>query len=120
LKKLLLSLAALFVLCAVHSVKADTLTFNPPDADIDDLDHHKVYTWRIDNVNLNGKVITGARITFKNIANWDSNPNRLYVHLLDNARFSGVRSFTDDPTNSSPVTDFTDDFVSTRYHNDPN
>jgi hypothetical protein len=116
-KKLLLSLAALFVLCAAQSVKADTLTFTPPDPDVDDLDHHKVYTWRVDNVNLQGKVITGARLTFKNIANWDSNPNRLFVHLLDNARSAGIASFIDDPTDSSPVTDITDDFVNTRYHN---
>lgn len=121
MKKLLFTFAALFVLCAVQSVKADTLTFIPPDPDIDDLDHHKAYTWRIDNVNLQGKVITGARITFKNIANWDSNPNRLYVHLLDNARFSGVRSFTDDlDSTNNPADDFVDDFVNTRYHNDPN
>jgi len=27
-----------------------------------------------------------------------------------------VHSFVDDPTGAAPVTDFTDDFVSTRYH----
>ena len=116
MKRLLLSFVALFVLCAAQSVKADTLTFIPPDPDIDDLDHHKVYTWRVDNVNLQGKTITGARITFKNIANWDSNPNRLYVHLLDNARYSGVRSFTDDTNSDNQPDDFVDDFVNDRYH----
>lgn len=57
MKKLLLSLAALFVLCAAQSTRADVLTFVPPDPDIDDLDHHKAYTWRVDNVNLQGKTI---------------------------------------------------------------
>jgi hypothetical protein len=119
MKKLLFSLAMLFVLCAVQSVRADTLTFVPPDPDIDDLDHHKAYTWRLDNVNLNGQTITGARITFQNIANWDSNPNRLFVHLLDTARFAGIRSFTDDLNSNNNPGDIVDDFVNTRFHNDP-
>jgi PEP-CTERM motif len=120
MKKSLLLVAALLVLCASQAARADVLTFTPPDADMDDLDHHKAYTWRLDNVNLQGKQITGAKLVFKNIANWDSNPNRLFVHLLDNAKFSGVASFTDDPTDSSPVTDIRDDFVDTRYHNQAN
>lgn len=140
MKKLFVSLAALACLCLPAVVKADEFTFlplapptatgctslanglrcTPTPADMDDLDHHNVYTWRIDNVNLGGQVITGARITFTNIANWDTNPNRLFVHLLDTARNSGVRSFVDDPTNSSPVTDIRDDFVDPRYHNQSN
>ncbi|HEV7890525.1 MAG TPA: PEP-CTERM sorting domain-containing protein [Pyrinomonadaceae bacterium] len=117
MKKLLVSLAALVVLGLSSSAKADTLTYTPTPSDLNDLDHHSVYTWRVDNVNLNGKTITGARITFTNIANWDINANRLYIHLLDTAKAAGVSSFVDDPTGSTPVTDFTDDFVSTRYHN---
>lgn len=117
MKKLSVSLAVLFVLCLSTSAKADTLTYTPNPVDLNDLDHHSVYTWRVDNVNLNGQQITGARITLKNIANWDTNANRLFIHLLDTARNSGVRSFIDDPTNSVPVTDIRDDFVDTRYHN---
>jgi hypothetical protein len=115
-KKLLFSLAALFVLCAAQSAHADVMTFVPPDPDIDDLDHHKAYTWRVDNVNLQGKQITGAKLIFKNIANWDSNPNRLFVHLLDNAKYAGVRSFTDDLNSDNNPGDIVDDFVNTRYH----
>jgi hypothetical protein len=116
-KKILFSLAALFVLCAAQTARADVLTFVPPDPDIDDLDHHKAYTWRVDNVNLQGKQITGAKLTFKNIANWDSNPNRLFVHLLDNSKYAGVRSFTDDLNSDNNPGDIVDDFVNTRYHN---
>ena len=117
----MLSLAALLVLCAVQSAKADTLTFTPSPVDLNDLDHHMVYTWKVSNVNLpQGQQITGARITIKNIANWDTNPNRLFIHLLDNAKFSGVASFTDDPTGSTPVTDIRDDFVDPRYHSQSN
>jgi hypothetical protein len=96
------------------------LTYTPNPIDLNDLDHHMVYTWRIDNISLSNLSITSASLTFTNIANWDSNANVLHIHLLDTARNSGVASFVDDPTNSSPVTDMTDDFINTRYHNNPN
>ncbi len=120
MKKFLVSLAALFVLGLATSAKADTLTFQPTPVDLNDLDHHSVYTWRIDNVNLNGQTITGARITFKNIANWNNESNRLYVHLLDTAKDAGVRSFIDDPNPDNTHVSFTDDFVNTRFHNQSN
>jgi len=96
------------------------LTYTPNPIDLNDLDHHMVYTWRIDNISLTNLSITSASLTFTNIANWDSNANVLHIHLLDTARNPGVASFVDDPTNSSPVTDMTDDFVNTRYHSNPN
>lgn len=40
-----------------------------------DLDRRRVYTWRVGGVNLGGEVITGARVTFKNIRNWDDRAN---------------------------------------------
>ncbi len=85
---------------------------------MNDLDHHLAYTWRIDNISLTGMAITSASLTFTNISNWDTNPNVLHMHLLDTAINPGVASFVDDPTNSVPVVDLTDDFISTRYHND--
>jgi hypothetical protein len=115
-KKLLVSLAALFVLGLFTSAKADTLTFVPTPVDLNDLDHHSVYTWRVDNVNLNGKTITGARITFTNIANWNNEANKLYVHLLDTAKYAGVRSFIDDPNPNNTNVSMIDDFVDTRFH----
>lgn len=121
LKKLLLSLAALLVLCATQSAKADTLTFTPTPVDLNDLDHHMVYTWKVSNVNLpQGQSIVGARITLKNIANWDNNANKLFIHLLDNAKYSGVASFTDDPNSGNTSVSMIDDFVDTRYHNQSN
>ena len=117
MKKLLVALAVLFVLGLSSSAKADTLTFQPNPVDLNDLDHHSVYTWRVDNVNLNGKTVTGARITIKNIANWDSSANILYMHLLDTAKTAGVTSFVDDPDSSNTNVSMTDDFVNTRYHN---
>jgi hypothetical protein len=116
-KGLFLSLAALVVLSVPSLALADTITLSPTPANLNDLDHHSAYTWRMDNINLTGKTITGATLTFKNIRNWDSNTNMLFVHLLDTAKNAGVASFIDDPTNSTPVTDITDDFANARYHN---
>ncbi|HZT61317.1 MAG TPA: PEP-CTERM sorting domain-containing protein [Pyrinomonadaceae bacterium] len=116
MKKFAISLAVLFVLCLSSAAKADTLTFQPNPVDLNDLDHHDVYTWRVDNVNLHGQQITGARITISGIANWDSNANRLFIHLLDTARSAGVASFQDEPSDAVPVDHIDDDFVDTRYH----
>ncbi len=95
-----------------------SLSFQPKPADMNDLDHHLVYTWRLDDISLNSMAITSATLSFTNISNWDSNPNVLHLHLLDTAINPGVGSFIDDPTGGVPVTDLTDDFISARYHND--
>jgi hypothetical protein len=55
-------------------------------------------------------------LKFFDLYNWDTTANMLFLHLLDNA-LSGVRSIDDAPASQSPVTDITDDFVNTRYHN---
>ena len=105
---------------------ADTYTFQAPATAANqgnggprqfDLDHHNAYTWRIDNVNLAGQTITGARITFSNISNWDRNANMLFVHLLDTARNSGVRSFVDDPT--AAQTQIADNFAGSLFNSNP-
>ncbi len=118
-----LHLALLCAFCCIALSPARAalapLIYQPNPVDLDDLDHHLVYTWRLDNINLNNVDVTSASLTFTNIANWDSNINVLHIHLLDTAINPGVASFVDDPTDSSPVTDLTDDFVSTRFHNSP-
>jgi hypothetical protein len=70
-------------------------------------------------VNLAGQTITSATLTIRNISNWDSNANRLFIHLLDTARNAGVASFQDAPASQTPVTDINDDFAGTRYSNNP-
>ncbi|MGZ5537535.1 MAG: hypothetical protein ACXWG0_03310 [Chthoniobacterales bacterium] len=110
------ALALLLGTALAGQVRASMVSFTPTPVDLNDLDHHMVYTWRIDNINLNGGTISGASLTFTNIANWDGNANVLHLWLLDTAKNAGVGSFVDDPTNSSPVTDMTDDFLSTRFH----
>lgn len=120
MKKLVVSLAVLFVLCISSAAKADTLTFTPNPVDLNDLDHHSVYTWRVNTTVPNGQQITGARISISNIRNWDANANRLFIHLLDTARNAGVASFIDDPNSGNTTVSIIDDFANTRFHNDPN
>ena len=119
---------------------ADVLTFQAPITAPNqgnggprqfDLDHHLAYTWRIGGVDLSGKSITSATINFRNISNWDSHANMLFVHLLDTAKnfsiasgtrsatINGVTSFQDAPADQAPVTDINDDFAGTRYLNNP-
>jgi hypothetical protein len=107
---------------------ADTFTFQAPITAANqgnggprqfDLDHHSAYTWRIGGVDLRGKTITGARITFSNIRNWDTNANMLFVHLLDTARNAGVASFTD--ASGTPVlqSDIHDNFAGDLFNSNP-
>jgi hypothetical protein len=109
--------AGILALAIATPAAAASFTLTPSSPDVFDLDHHKAYTWRMSGVALPpGEKITGATLVFDDIRNWDSNPNMLFVHLLDTAKWSGLRQFTDDPTGSAPVLDITDDFVATRYH----
>lgn len=128
MKRTILFFVALVVLGLPASALADTLTFQAPataanqgsgGAQQFDLDHHDAYTWRIDNVNLTGKTITSAKLTFANISNWDSNPNMLFIHLLDTAKNAGVNSFQDAPASQSPVTSIFDNFAGSLYTSNP-
>ncbi len=120
LRSLLGVAVGLVFAAAAAQASVTTLSFQPNPADMGDLDHHLAYTWRIDNVSLTGFSITSATLSITNISNWDTNPNVLHLHLLDTAVNAGIATFVDDPTGSVPLADLTDDFVSTRYHSDPN
>ena len=127
-RSLLLCAVVLVVIALPAIASADTITFQAPATGANqgsggpnqfNLDHHNAYTWRIGGVDLAGKSITSAKIEFRNISNWDRNPNMLFIHLLDTARNAGVSSFQDAPFSQTPVTDINDDFAGTRYLNNP-
>jgi len=126
-KKILLFVIASVVLGLPATALADSFTFQAPTTAANqgnggpnqfNLDHHDAYTWRIDGVNLGGQTITGATLTFTNISNWDTNPNMLFIHLLDSAKNAGVASFVDAP-NGSPVTDIRDNFAGALFNGNP-
>jgi PEP-CTERM motif len=89
-----------------------------------DLDHYRAYTWRIGGVTVQPNQITSATITFRAISNWDTNNNRLFVHMFDSAtNFSsangsrtatsagGVTSFQDAPNSDNPPVNISDHFA---------
>jgi hypothetical protein len=137
LKKTLLLTVALVILALPSQALADVITFTAPttagnsngatdnlnETDYQggpgqfDLDHHRAYTWQINNMpSLNGQTIISARITFRNIANWDTNANMLFVHLLNsaNAGFNGnnqVASVVDETGVPVPAANIDDYFI---------
>jgi VPDSG-CTERM motif len=115
--KAILSFLTLLVLAATS--RATSYTYTPAPADLHDLDHHSAYTWRIDNINLAGATITGASLTFTNIANWDTNPNILFIHLFDTAKYSGVHSFIDASGVPVPNNQMIDNFASPMLSSNP-
>ena len=128
MKRTLILFAAILLIGAPTAALADTFTFQAPitaandgngGAKQFDLDHHKAYTWRIDGVNLAGKTITGARLTFSNISNWDSNANMLFVHLLDTARNAGAASFFDATGSPVPQSQIMDNFAGSLFNSNP-
>jgi hypothetical protein len=129
LKRIILSLAALLLIGVPATALADTITYTAPATAPNsgsggpnqfDLDHHSAYTWRISNVNLPaGHTVTGATLTFTNIRNWDSNPNMLFIHLLDTARNAGVSSFTDATGTPVPWSQIQDNFAGDLYNSNP-
>lgn len=87
-------IAAALLLGLTGFAKAAIIEFQPTPADLYDLDHNYYYTWGIDWSLPEGTEIQEAVLSFANISNWDTNPNVLYVHLLDSAA-SGVTQFFD-------------------------
>lgn len=126
-------LGALAVLAAAPSTAHAGLlaTYQPPvgttgEADLNDLDHHLMYAWRIQDSALAGKTIGSATLTFTNMYNWDNNTNRLFIDLLDTAingssvtrygdtnsgdgKLNYVSYFTDNPGDSCCLDDFMKD-----------
>ena len=128
MKRMLLLLSAIAILGVPMTALADTFTFRAPataanqgsgGANQFDLDHHRAYTWRIDGVNLAGKTITGAKLTFTNISNWDRNANMLFVHLLDTARNAGAASFIDASGAPVPDNQIIDNFGGNLFNSNP-
>ena len=91
------------VLVFASSASATTLTYQPAGGALNELDHHDVYMWRIDGINLGGQSIVSASLKFTNLRNWDSTANTLFLHLFDTAHYSGVATTQDVDSGISPV-----------------
>lgn len=81
---LAVSVSALMAVCP--AARADVFSLTPPDADLDDLDHYRYYTWGIDAPwPTDEQVAVSATLSFRNIRDWQWESNVLYIHLLDSA-----------------------------------
>ena len=128
MRKLILVFATALLFALPATVSADVITIQAPATAPNqggggprqfDLDHHSAYTWRIGGVNLSGQTIMSATLTFHNIRNWDSNPNMLFIHLLDTARNPGVASFTDASGVPVPSSQIQDNFAGSLLSTNP-
>ena len=126
MRHVFLFLAAMILFALPATASADVITVNAPaiaptsaSPHQFDLDHHSAYTWRINGVDLGGKTITGATLTFHDISNWDTNPNMLFIHLLDTARNPGVASFFDATGTPVPSSQIQDNFAGTLFNSNP-
>ncbi|MCP4708532.1 MAG: PEP-CTERM sorting domain-containing protein [Planctomycetes bacterium] len=86
MKKFLLALFVL-VLCTQGVAQAN-VTFQPPDPDLDDLDHSFYYGWQIDGQVSEIpeiKYITGATLEIEKLYNYTilDPDNRLFVNLMN-------------------------------------
>ena len=73
----------LMLLLEFGDAGAGSYSFQPTPADLWDLSHGSFYVWRIDFAVPAAESISEASLFFDDIRNWDSNPNDLYVHLID-------------------------------------
>lgn len=95
MKTRIIAAVTLAVLLAPLAASAETVTFEPTPGDLYDLDHSYAFSWRIqveDEV-LNSK-LESASIHFDRLRNWSTEPNTLYLRLLDTAG-NGVDWFYD-------------------------
>jgi hypothetical protein len=110
----------LFALCCLVASAvsgfASTYTYSPTPVDLNDLDHHMAYAWRIDGISLTNQTIVSASLTFSDIRNWNTSTNMLFVHLLDTAKGAGVTSFADSPGSDDQIID---NFAGSKYLSNP-
>lgn len=91
-----MAIVAFFIVGMASTGRAAVFSFSPTPADLFDLDHFSFYIWGINQDFLNDP-ITSVSLSFANIQNWDTNPNHLYVNLMD-TNFAGVLAYWDGET----------------------
>jgi hypothetical protein len=85
------SSAAVLEYCPSGSCASSNWSIN----DFEDLDHRNFYVWRVNTgtgILSDGNTIKHATLTFRQIYNWDTNANEMFLQLLDNAKTSSLPS----------------------------
>ena len=101
MKKILIVLSLVLVMAwagqaaaVVYDPGTTDYNFTPEPNDLYGLEHGKYYTWGENWAVPDGETIVGATLKFYGIRNWTTEPNDLYVHLLDSAA-EGVGVYSD-------------------------
>ena len=97
MKRIMFFCGLLLILGFGVNANAYVYTWTPNPADLNDLDHHKYYTWGINWPEIvgNGSLITAATISIANINDWTvEDGDILYIHLLDGPT-TGVTEYSD-------------------------
>jgi hypothetical protein len=100
-------LLAMTFMALPATASAAILTYQPSDPVMGDLDHHYIYSWRINGINTQipaGQTIVSAALSFKQISNWNSDPNDLFVHLFDTAKNAGLTTQQEEPLSQTTDT----------------
>ena len=88
------TLCVLVTLTVVGSASLGDIILQPSDRDLGDLEHAYAYTWGIQQTIPTNAEVKAASLFFDNIRDWTTEPNVLYIHLLDSAPL-GIRKLTD-------------------------
>ena len=88
------ALSVLVTLTVIGSVGLGDIILQPSDRDLGDLEHGYAYTWGIQQTIPSNAEVQAASLFFDNIRDWTTEPNVLYIHLLDSAPL-GIRKLTD-------------------------
>ena len=85
----------IFIMVAATAANATVTTFEA-GPELYALEHYRYFTWTIDlGYSSNDTPITDATLSFDNIANYDTAPNILFMHLVDPDASVGVTSAYD-------------------------
>jgi len=93
------TLVVLAIVILAAPVFADSYEYSPTPADLWDLNHGRAYRWGIGFDADPAEEIVGAQLTFDNIRNWRTEPNRLWLTLIDDAPL-GVSVFGDNSSSN--------------------
>jgi len=76
------------------SASADLLTFVPPSANLDDLNHAYAYAWCLSPSLPAGQVVTSVKLVVTDVYDWQVEQNDLVVDLLNNPPAFGSSTTT--------------------------
>ena len=95
-KQIIVIALVIFSVVAARGAFADSISVQPSDHDLGDLDHGKAYLWTFDIDLQEDEVIIGASIFFDDIRNNDWASNDLYVTLIDDTWYDNyLKVYTD-------------------------